>query len=71
MVWMAYVICSEVWSFSFPKESLSFLSSASKKNNNYGGYVDDIVITGDDAKEITNLKQYLLQYFQIKGIKSL
>jgi hypothetical protein len=31
-------------------------------------YVDDIVITGDDSKEVLNLKQYLAQEFEVKDL---
>jgi hypothetical protein len=31
-------------------------------------YVDDIVITGDDSKEIQNLKQYLSHEFEVKDM---
>jgi len=34
-------------------------------------YVDDIVITSDDAQEFKDLKQYLLQYFHAKDLESL
>ena len=31
-------------------------------------YVDDIVITGDDSQEITNLKRYLAREFEVKDL---
>ena len=34
-------------------------------------YVNDIIITGDDAQEIVNLKCYLQKYFQTKKFGSL
>ena len=34
-------------------------------------YVDDIVITGDDTKEINSLKKYLQKHFQTKDLGSL
>ena len=34
-------------------------------------YVDDIIITGDDAQEITDLKCYLQKHFQTNDFGSL
>ncbi len=34
-------------------------------------YVDDIVITGDDSKGITNLKQFLQKHFLTKDLVKL
>ena len=34
-------------------------------------HVDDIVIMGNDAQEITDLKQYFIQHFQTKNFESL
>jgi len=38
------------------------------KNEFYCLYVDDIVITGDDAQEINELKLYLYKKFQTKNL---
>ena len=34
-------------------------------------YVDDIVITGNDQDDITNLKQHLFKHFQTKDLSRL
>lgn len=34
-------------------------------------YVDDIVVTQDDIKEMTRLKRFLYQEFEIKNLKKL
>jgi len=55
LVWMICLYCFRFWSLSFSKRSLCVLLQHQEKLLLIM-YVDDIIVTDDDAQENTNLK---------------
>ena len=58
---------SKILDFLVPNRSLSFFRQLQGERTFFVAYVDDIVITDDDAQGIVDMKQYLTLRFPDKG----